>query len=253
MFLTRAERRRRRWRRRRYLFLAAVLALITWAAQHQPRAHGRHHIPPAGAASHLTRSPKPRVNEERTAKPAAQAEPALGWVTFHGIDLPVSPHDGPRHTRHGLAWGFTDTPRGALLAAVNIAVRTAAQWGPAVYQPTIRHQVTGPDTTALLRADSSDYAAMRAAAHVRPGQPAGRGYAAEAAYRFLANSPAGATVDIVTEGPGGGASTVTVATRIEVVWRRGDWRVVAPPGGDWGNSAAAISSLPGYTAFPNER
>ncbi len=252
MFLTRAERRRRRWRRRMYLFLAALLALIAWAAQHQARAHGRHRLPAAGAASHPTRPPKPRVNEERTARPAAKAAPALGWVNFHGIELPVSPHDGPHHTRKGLAGGVTDTRRGALLAAVNIAVRTAAQWGPAVYQPTIRHQVTGPDAAALLRADTSDYAAMRAAAHVRAGQPAGRGYATEAAYRFLSYSPAGATVDIVAEGPGGGASTVTVATRIQVVWQHGDWRVVAPPGGDWGNSAAAISSLTGYTTFPNE-
>ncbi len=252
MFLTRAECRRRRWRRRLYLFLAAVLALIAWAAQQQPSAQSRHRVPPAGAAPVRTKTPRPRVNEPRSANPASKARPALEWANFHGIGLPVSPHDGPRHSRNGLAWGFTDTPRGALLAAINIAVRTAAQWGPAIYQPTIRHQVTGPDAAALLRADTSDYAAMRAAAHVRAGQPAGRGYATETAYRFLTYSPAGAAVDIVSEGPGSGASTVTVATRIEVVWQRGDWRVVAPPGGDWANSAAAISSLTGYTTFPNE-
>jgi hypothetical protein len=28
--------------------------------------------------------------------------------------------------------------------------------------------------------------------------------------------------------------------------------VVAPPGGDWANSATAISSLTGYTALPGE-
>jgi len=28
--------------------------------------------------------------------------------------------------------------------------------------------------------------------------------------------------------------------------------VVAPPGGDWGNSAAELSSLAGYTAFPGQ-
>ena len=107
-----------------------------------------------------------------------------------------------------------------LLAAVNIAVRTAAQWGPAIYQPTIRNQVTGPDASTLLRADASDYAALRAAAHVRPGQPAGRGYAAEAAYQFAAYAPASATVDIVAEGPGAAGATVLTVTRIEVIWLR---------------------------------
>ena len=104
----------------------------------------------------------------------------------------------------GAGWpgGFTDTPRGALLAAVNIGVRTAALWGPSIYAPTINRQVTGPGKGALLNADTSDYAALRAAAHVQAGQPAGRAYAAEAAYRFAIWSPARAVVDIVTEGPG---------------------------------------------------
>jgi hypothetical protein len=37
------------------------------------------------------------------------------------------------------------------------------------------------------------------------------------------------------------------------VWRRGDWRVVAPPGGTWASSETTASSLRDYTAFPNER
>ena len=93
---------------------------------------------------------------------------------------------------------------------------------------------------------------MRAAASIRPGQPAGRGYAVEAGFRFAGYTPAGAAVDIATEGPGSGGATVMVATRVQVVWLRGDWRVVAPPGGDWANSASVISSLTGYTTFPNE-
>jgi hypothetical protein len=45
---------------------------------------------------------------------------------------------------------------------------------------------------------------------------------------------------------------VLVATRIEILWRGGDWRVVAPPGGDWANSATTVSSLTGYTTFAYE-
>ena len=32
----------------------------------------------------------------------------------------------------------------------------------------------------------------------------------------------------------------------------GDWKVIAPPGGNWGNSATELSSLSGYTVFPGQ-
>ena len=41
-------------------------------------------------------------------------------------------------------------------------------------------------------------------------------------------------------------------TRVEIVWNGGDWRVIAPPGGDWASSAASLSSLDGYTIFPGQ-
>jgi len=247
---TRAARRRRR-RRRRTLIFTAVLAITVLALLH---AGARQHH---GSAVSPARDLRPAVQASRSPKAGtsgswAAAGQGLSWADFYGIQLPASAQDGPHHARRGLAWGFADTASGALLAAINIAVRTAALWGPAIYQPTIRHQVTGPDTAALLAADASDYVQLRAAAHVRAGKPARRGYAAETAYRFDAYSPADATVDIVTAGPGSGGTTVLAATRIEVIWRGGDWRVVAPPGGDWGNSATSVSSLTGYTTFPGE-
>jgi hypothetical protein len=256
MFLTRAERRRVRRRRRLFLLFAAVIALaaIASALDHtHARSRHRSRIPSPGT-SMATRAPsaKPAKKRAPPTAPGTAIGTALGWADFHGLRLPQSAESGPRHRRGGLAWGFADTQEGALLAAVNIAVRTGAQWGPNIYQPTIRHQVTGPDAAALLKVDADGYAALRAAAHVRPGQPAGRGYAVEAGFRFVAFTPADATVDIVTEGPGSGGTTVRTATRVEVVWLRGDWRAVAPPGGDWANSATAVSSLTGYTTFPNE-
>jgi hypothetical protein len=267
MFLTRSERyeyrlyRRNRRRRRLVLFLAVVLILaVAGLSRHGLSHHGRlqpgH---PRHATTRRTTSPAAgtRIRTTGSARaadlPLAAAGTGLTWSGFHGIALPGSAHDGPHHTRGGLAWGFSDTPRGALLAAVNIAVRTAAQWGPAIYQPTIRRQVTGPAARTLLAADASGYAALRAAARVRPGQPAGRAYAVEAAYRFTAYGPRTAAVDIVTEGPASIGTTVLAVTRIRLAWQRGDWRVIAPPGGDWASSATATSSLSGYTTFPSER
>ena len=179
MFLTRSERyeyrlyRKNRRRRKLALVLAVALVLAAAALAHHGPAHASHLRDKATAPPTRTPAKTPSTRAPAT----ADASAGLNWIDFHGIALPVSAHDGPHHISGGLAWGFSDTPRGALLAAVNIAVRTAAQWGPAIYQPTIRNQVTGPDASTLLRADASDYAALRAAAHVRPGQPAGRGYA----------------------------------------------------------------------------
>ena len=246
---TRAARRRRRWRRRRRLTLLLVAAIVAAVA----------------TQTYARLSP---VNPARTAATNAEPSTAAGtpasatagvgrldlrWSDFHGIELPVSTQAGPLHMQHGLAWGFTDTPLGAVLAAVNIGVRTAAQWGPGIYQPTITYEVTGPDAHALLAADDSDYAALQAAAHVAPGQPAGRGYAVEAAYRLAAYTPRTATADIVSEGPASNGTTVLAVTRIQLLWQSGDWRVIAPPGGTWASSATTATSLTGYTTFPNER
>jgi len=247
--------------RRKPLVLTAALAvLLTSAAtvillRSQPP-NGRRQ--PVTAIQLTPRSPQdhpstPPQAPDTPPPPAAAIDlTGLRWADFHGIALPASPQDGPRDTRGGLASGFTDTPSGALLAAINIAVRTAAQWGPAIYAPTITRQVTGPDRAALLHNQAAAYGQLLASAHVRPGQPIGCGYAAVAAYRLAAYAPAGATVDVVTAGPGSDGTAALAATRIEVIWRRGDWRVVAPPGGDWANSATAISSLTGYRIFPGE-
>jgi hypothetical protein len=251
---THAARRRRRWRRRRRLaILLTAITVGAVAAQQfaRPRPAGPGHLTTAAAASRAAQPAERAAGLPSARKPAT--EPSVSWIDFHGIQLPVSADAGPRHRHNGLARGFADTPLGAVLAAVNIGVRAAAQWGPRIYRPTITHQVTGSGAQALLAADNSDYAALRAAARVAPGQPAGRGDAVEAAYRLAPYTPTAATADIVTEGPASNGTTAIAVTRIQVVWRRGDWRVVAPPGGTWASSETTASSLRDYTAFPNER
>ena len=159
-----------------------------------------------------------------------------------GVQLPSSPAAGPRHIQNGLARGFADTPLGALLAAVNIGVRANAQWGPDVFVPTIRDQVTGSDAPALLASCQSGYDQASQAAHMTGGQPLGDAYVTEEAFRWAAWSPADATVDLVSAGPGSQGATIRASTRVEVVWSGGDWRVVAPPGGDWDSAATRLTS-----------
>ena len=118
--------------------------------------------------------------------------------------------------------------------------------------PTIGDQVTGPDAAALLASCQAGYGQASQAAHITGGQPLGSAYVTEEAFRWVAWTPADATVDLVSAGPGSQGVTVRASTRVEVVWQGGDWRVVAPPGGDWGNAAARLSSLDGYTIFPGQ-
>jgi len=241
---TYAARRRRRWRRRRRLaYLAAAVLALTIAAQHAAHPH-RPAIPPRA---------RPAAHAHRTAPPAQViSAKGLRWLDFHGIQLPVSATAGPHYLHNALARGFADTPAGAVLAAVNVAVRTAAQWGPRIYRPTIIGQVTGPAARLLLAQDHRDYVALRAAAHVPHGQPVGRSYASETAYRLFSYTPRYAAVGIVSEGPATDGAAVRAVTRIRLRWLRGDWRVIAPPGGNWASSATTVSSLSGYTTFPSE-
>ena len=151
-----------------------------------------------------------------------------------------------------MAAGFAHTPLGALLAAVNIGVRANAQWGPRIFTAVIRGQVTGPDAAALLAGCQAAYDQAAQSGGVTGGQPLGTVDVTEQAFRWITYTPAAAILDLVSAGPGAGGATVRASVQMEVVWDGGEWKVVAPPGGDWGNSAAELPSLAGYTVFPGQ-
>jgi hypothetical protein len=176
----------------------------------------------------------------------------LRWSDFYGVELPISAQAGPRETSGGVAAGFVHSPLGALLAAVNIGVRANAQWGPRIFTAVIRSQVTGPDAAALLANCEAAYGQASQSRHVTDGQPLGTVDVTEEGFRWVAYTPAAAMLDLVSAGPGSQGSTVRASTQVEAVWDGGDWKLVAPPGGDWGNAATGLSSLSGYTVFPGQ-
>jgi hypothetical protein len=133
------------------VLLASATAVILLHSQ--PHNGRRRAVTAAPATSRPPRNPARAAAHAPSAASIDLAD--LRWRSFYGIALPVSAADGPRDTRGGLASGYSDTPAGALLAAINIGVRTAAQWGPRIFQPTITSQVTGPDTPSLLAAQES--------------------------------------------------------------------------------------------------
>jgi hypothetical protein len=207
-------------------------------------------IPHHGHSQGSTSQPSPAAVPP-TALPSAPATPTvdvsgLRWVNYHGYRLPVCAQAGPRDTGGGLASGFADTPLGALVAIINIGARTAWQFGPGIFQPTIQSQVTGPYAGQMLSADLDAYAAR--ATQI----PDIRAYASIVAYQWAGYTPSDTTVDLVAAGLGADGTTVYVATQIQAEWGAGDWRVMAPPGGDWANSATQIGSLNGYLAFPGQ-
>ena len=224
----------------------------------------------AGLAFALTgRSPasrSPAATAPAPASPAGAAGPgSLGqpqvprvslasvrWSGFYGVELPVSAQAGPYDTSGGMAAGFAHSPLGALLAAVNIGVRANAQWGPRIFGTVIRGQVTGPDAAALLAGCQAAYDQAAQSGQVTGGQPLGTVDVTEQAFRWVAYTPAAAILDLVSAGPGANGATVRASVQMEAVWDGGDWKVIAPPGGDWGNSAAGLSSLAGYTVFPGQ-
>ncbi len=146
--------------------------------------------PAAARAAAALRGRRPAAPPPRPAAALPQLPQVslagLRWSDYHGVKLPSSPAAGPRDTCGGLASGFADTPLGALLAALNIAVRANAQWGPGVFGPTIRDQVTGPDAAALLSGCQAAYAQASQAAHVTGGAPLGNAYVTEEAFRWVA-------------------------------------------------------------------
>jgi hypothetical protein len=239
---------------RRLILPAAAVAAILLAAGLAFALTGR---PPA--------SRPPAAAATAPASPAGTAGPGQGqgqvprvslasvrWSSFYGVELPVSAQAGPSGTSGGFAAGFAHTPLGALLAAVNIGVRANAQWGPRIFTEVIRRQVTGPDAAALLAACQAAYDQAAQSAQVAGGQPLGTVDVTEQAFRWITYTPAAAILDLVSAGPGDGGATVRASVQVEVVWDGGDWKAVAPPGGDWGNSAAELFSLAGYTAFPRQ-
>ena len=252
--------RARRARGARRVAIASLVAVAMVAAGITGMVWlGRGSAPPGEAApgsraSHRDSVAPASAPASTAPVPARALTPAvdlagLRWVSFYGIQLPVSPVAGPRHLRGGLAWGFTDTPLGALMAAVNIGVRANAQWGPGIFGPAIRRQVTGAGAAALLATCQATYQQERQDAGVPAGRPLGRAYVTEEAYRWVTYTPAAATVDVVSAGSGAQGATVRAVTQIEVAWSGRDWQVIAPLGGDWGNSAAPLTSLHGCTVF----
>jgi hypothetical protein len=230
---------------RTHLTTAVAIAFIIAIAGTVVALTGGSGSPPAAQQRHPTASAPPLVARAPDVAPVVDFS-GVRWVPYHGVRLPQSAQAGPSGTAYGCASGYADSPLGALLAMINIGVRTSWELGPAVFQPTIQQQVTGPFEAAMLSADLDAWGAAGDQA------PPGDADAVEAAYQWVSYTPSVATADIVTEGTSTSGSLIYAVTQIQAEWLDGDWRVVAPPGGNWANDATQIPSTNGYLTFPGQ-
>jgi hypothetical protein len=176
---------------------------------------------PAGAGCHAPPGSQ--------AIPAA-APPGVTWRLYDTIALPFSAQAGPAVITGDVACCYAHSPTGALLAAVQIAVRVvlAANW-----RTVLAAQVL-PGTGRNV------YAAERPgeAVTIQPGE-----YAQIAGFQFITYSSDVAVIQIVSQLPSSGQLQMTAMT---VMWVNGDWRLELQPDGAPGPNVQQLSSLTGF-------
>lgn len=181
--------------------------------------------------------------EPTTTIPFADPPTATGriaWQDFAGLSLPLSSISGPRCTDDHRARCFAQSDDGAALAAVHLLVRTFPFAGAAVFGPTIREQVAGPDVEAFARLTAEAYGDVARAAGVTNGEPIPSEGGWVAGYRLEPPSGADRTVDVLIRQTDSDGQTGFTEYAVHLRWKQDDWVLVAPSWGDWRNAARSV-------------
>lgn len=165
--------------------------------------------------------------------------PEITWAEAGGMKLPVSRTNGPRVTADGLATGFAQSEAGAAVAACHLLVRTGATVDAQVFESTLAAQATGANVAALKRTVTAQRAQL---ASVTATSAAGElaGYIV----RTFDLTSGTAVVDVILSAPDLPADQRFLQVTVSLQWQKGDWRVVAPPRGDWASVSTPLASEP---------
>ncbi|KAB2344753.1 hypothetical protein [Actinomadura rudentiformis] len=139
--------------------------------------------------------------------------------------MPFSPAVGPLDIQGDIARCYAHTPRGALIAAVQISVRLdrSTRW-----QKILEQQVVAGEGKAA-------YARVRASRQV----PSDGEAAQIAGFRIVSYTPQTAVVETVSRDPARGARTARTTT---VKWD-GDWKLAPTPEDSTGSAPQVVNSL----------
>jgi hypothetical protein len=150
------------------------------------------------------------------------------WERFKGVAVPFSPAVGPLDVQGDIARCYAHTPRGALMAAVQISVRLDRS---TLWQKILGQQVIAGEGKAA-------YARVRPTDRVVPDKEA----AQIAGFRIVSYTPQTAVVGTVSRDPARGGRTARTTT---VRWD-GDWKLAPTSEGSAGSAPQVVDSLSGY-------
>jgi hypothetical protein len=206
------------------------------------------HSGPAGATGRSTPQRSASSGQPDPTAPQAEADPDadISWVDVAGVQVPVSKLHGPRVTDHGRAAGYSHSPQGAALAAVQVLLRASATAGPNVYVPILTSQVTGANVADLTLNLDAEYGRLRSQRGVQDGQPIPGNDGTVLGYIITGYDPLESTARIeviLTAAPLQAAGQLIVFT-VSLTWANDDWRVFAPPRGDWSSVARTLGAPP---------
>ncbi|ATL72544.1 hypothetical protein [Nocardia terpenica] len=155
---------------------------------------------------------------ESTTGPAApdlnRAPAGVHWQTWQGVALPVSSTDGPADI-DAAATGYSHTPQGAALAAIQHSIRTMLapddSW-PTIAARSLVPLSPGADAWKLTRVLVSKIKTDPAAVPRIAG------------YKITSWSPGRAAVTVYTTY----SDASVLASDTTVTWTAGDWRLLLP-------------------------
>lgn len=183
--------------------------------------------------------------DDVTAVDIAAAPADVTWKSYQGVQVPYSSIDGPADDVTSVApTGYSQTPQGAVIAAIQAQARLALAPDSTWAHTTSTLVVAGPGRDA--------YAVARAGASITaPADPATT--ARFTAFRITDYQPEHARIELATEMPGGQRTSVPVT----VLWRSDDWKLALPDtttdDDTWDAPAASdpvvLTSLDGFTDF----
>ncbi len=165
-----------------------------------------------------------------TAAPAG-----VNFQVVHGLQLPFSPVDGPLRIDGPVAAGYSHTPQGAALAAVQLVARLL--YAPD-YQQVVKEQSVIPSPV------QSQFVAYRNSRAQASAPDLAATVARTVAFKVDSFTPDQATIDVAFPNVNGAPGTY-VTGPYTVDWSGGDWKIT-----DSSNSpSTTVTSLPGYTTW----
>lgn len=173
----------------------------------------------------------PTTTTEAAGPDLGRAPASVSWQTYQGMKLPVGAEDGPKDTSSAAAHGYSQTPQGAALAAINAQVRMSVATDTDWSKVAAVVLATGPgkDHWVLNRAQVSVVGGVDETAPKISG------------YKVNSYSPDKAEVAVYSTFPDNSVSEA----KATVIWFAHDWRLQLP---DPAAKVVTISEVPAVPA-----